>query len=105
MNRRQFKIFISPLRKENGQKQKLYAKLHPEKCRKRMAEAHNTEGCRDTRLALLWMNLAAEPLVSLYTLIPFYSAQRFWRDDVPGVPVHHITTSPFRFLVLLERIS
>jgi MFS family permease len=26
---------------------------------------------RSTRLALLWMNLAAEPLISLYTLIPF----------------------------------
>jgi MFS family permease len=26
---------------------------------------------RPTRLALLWMNLASEPLISLYTLIPF----------------------------------
>ncbi len=26
---------------------------------------------KNTRLALLWMNLAAEPLISLYTLIPF----------------------------------
>lgn len=33
--------------------------------------AQSQEGCRNTRLALLWMNLTAEPLVSLYTLIPF----------------------------------
>ena len=42
-----------------------------------MAEAHNPEGCRDTRMALLWMNLAAEPLISLYTLIPFILRKDF----------------------------
>lgn len=42
-----------------------------------MAEANNPEGCRDTRLALLWMNLAAEPLISLYTLIPFILRKDF----------------------------
>ncbi len=37
-----------------------------------MAEVERaTTGSRETRLALLWMNLAAEPLISLYTLIPF----------------------------------
>jgi hypothetical protein len=29
------------------------------------------QGSRPTRFALLWMNLASEPLISLYTLIPF----------------------------------
>lgn len=29
------------------------------------------EGCQKTRFALLWMNLASEPLIALYTLIPF----------------------------------
>jgi MFS family permease len=36
-----------------------------------MAEAHSLEGSRNTRFALLWMNLAAEPLISLYSLLPF----------------------------------
>ncbi len=36
-----------------------------------MSDAQNIEGCKSTRFALLWMNLAAEPLVSLYTLLPF----------------------------------
>ncbi len=31
----------------------------------------STQGCQQTRLALLWMNLASEPLVSLYTFLPF----------------------------------
>lgn len=30
-----------------------------------------TKGCPQTRLAMLWTNLASEPLVSLYTLLPF----------------------------------
>lgn len=30
-----------------------------------------SNGCPQTRLALLWMNLASEPLVSLYTFLPF----------------------------------
>ena len=34
-------------------------------------EAKITHGCRQTRLALLWMNLASEPLISLYTFLPF----------------------------------
>ena len=42
-----------------------------------MAEANTSEGCRETRLALLWMNLAAEPLISLYTLIPFILRKDF----------------------------
>ncbi len=29
------------------------------------------KGCSKTRLALLWMNLTAEPLIALYTLLPF----------------------------------
>lgn len=36
-----------------------------------MTETQGPQGCRNTRFALLWMNLAAEPLISLYTLIPF----------------------------------
>ena len=31
----------------------------------------SSNGCPQTRLALLWMNLASEPLVSLYTFLPF----------------------------------
>jgi MFS family permease len=31
----------------------------------------SSTGCPQTRLALLWMNLAREPLVSLYTFLPF----------------------------------
>lgn len=30
-----------------------------------------TKGCPQTRLAMLWTNLASEPLLSLYTLLPF----------------------------------
>lgn len=30
-----------------------------------------TKGCPQTRLAMLWTNLASEPLVALYTLLPF----------------------------------
>lgn len=30
-----------------------------------------TKGCPQTRLAMLWTNLASEPLVSLYTFLPF----------------------------------
>ena len=30
-----------------------------------------SDGCRKTRLALLGMNLASEPLISLYTFLPF----------------------------------
>lgn len=30
-----------------------------------------TKGCPQTRLAMLWTNLASEPLVGLYTLLPF----------------------------------
>lgn len=33
--------------------------------------AISSDGCPKTRLALLWMNLASEPLVSLYTFLPF----------------------------------
>ncbi len=29
------------------------------------------KGCSKTRLALLWMNLSSEPLIALYTLLPF----------------------------------
>ncbi len=29
------------------------------------------QGCETTRFALLWMNLASEPLIALYTLLPF----------------------------------
>lgn len=40
-----------------------------------MAQEENavssSNGCPKTRLALLWMNLASEPLVSLYTFLPF----------------------------------
>jgi MFS family permease len=36
-----------------------------------MAETQTFQECRNTRFALLWMNLAQEPLISLYTLIPF----------------------------------
>jgi MFS family permease len=36
-----------------------------------MTETQSPQGCRNTRFALLWMNLAAEPMISLYTLIPF----------------------------------
>jgi MFS family permease len=42
-----------------------------------MAESLNTQGCRSTRFALLWMNLASEPLISLYTLIPFILRKDF----------------------------
>jgi MFS family permease len=34
-------------------------------------DAALSNGCPKTRLALLWMNLASEPLVSLYTFLPF----------------------------------
>ncbi len=34
-------------------------------------KASSAEGCQKTRLALLWMNLASEPLVALYSLLPF----------------------------------
>ena len=37
----------------------------------KMTETQTFQKWRSTRLALLWMNLAAEPLISLYTLIPF----------------------------------
>jgi MFS family permease len=33
--------------------------------------AISSDGCPKTRMALLWMNLASEPLVSLYTFLPF----------------------------------
>ena len=36
-----------------------------------MAETQTSQEWRNTRFALLWMNLASEPLISLYTLIPF----------------------------------
>jgi MFS family permease len=42
-----------------------------------MAEGPSTQGCRNTRFALLWMNLASEPLISLYTLIPFILRKDF----------------------------
>src|SRR5271170_6533793 len=42
-----------------------------------MAQLLSTQGCRHTRLALLWMNLASEPLISLYTLIPFILRKDF----------------------------
>ena len=42
-----------------------------------MTEIVPAEGIRKTRLALLWMNLAAEPLVALYTLIPFLLRKEF----------------------------
>ncbi len=42
-----------------------------------MAELLSTEGSRKTRFALLWMNLASEPLISLYTLIPFILRKDF----------------------------
>lgn len=29
------------------------------------------QGCETTKFALLWMNLASEPLIALYTLLPF----------------------------------
>jgi MFS family permease len=43
--------------------------------RGRMAQRQDANisstGCPQTRLALLWMNLASEPLISLYTFLPF----------------------------------
>ncbi|MEN9343614.1 MAG: hypothetical protein RLZZ453_401 [Chlamydiota bacterium] len=36
-----------------------------------------TEDIRRTKFSLLWMNLAAEPLVALYTLIPFLLRKEF----------------------------
>ena len=42
-----------------------------------MAISQSQEGCRSTRHALLWMNLASEPLISLYTLIPFILRKDF----------------------------
>lgn len=42
-----------------------------------MAELLSAEGSRKTRFALLWMNLASEPLISLYTLIPFILRKDF----------------------------
>jgi MFS family permease len=42
-----------------------------------MTESLTTQGCRNTRFALLWMNLASEPLISLYTLIPFILRKDF----------------------------
>jgi MFS family permease len=42
-----------------------------------MAEFLSAQGCRNTRHALLWMNLASEPLISLYTLIPFILRKDF----------------------------
>lgn len=36
-----------------------------------MAVPNDLKGCQKTRFALLWMNLASEPLIALYTLIPF----------------------------------
>lgn len=36
-----------------------------------MKETQTSQDWRSTRSALLWMNLASEPLISLYTLIPF----------------------------------
>ncbi len=42
-----------------------------------MTEIVKTQGASQTRFALLWMNLAAEPLVALYTLIPFLLRKEF----------------------------
>ncbi|MBS0605168.1 MAG: MFS transporter [Verrucomicrobia bacterium] len=42
-----------------------------------MAPSFNPQDSRNTRFALLWMNLAAEPLISLYTLIPFILRKDF----------------------------
>lgn len=42
-----------------------------------MSESFSPQGCRNTRHALLWMNLASEPLISLYTLIPFILRKDF----------------------------
>lgn len=35
------------------------------------------KGCAKTRLALLWMNLTSEPLIALYTLLPFILRKDF----------------------------
>lgn len=42
-----------------------------------MTETVTTQGVRQTHLALLWMNLVSEPLVALYTLIPFLLRKEF----------------------------
>lgn len=42
-----------------------------------MAELLSAQDSRKTRFALLWMNLASEPLISLYSLIPFILRKDF----------------------------
>jgi MFS family permease len=37
----------------------------------KVEDSSKSAGCRKTRLALLWMNLTSEPLIALYTLLPF----------------------------------
>jgi len=36
-----------------------------------MEKTEDKEGCVKTKLGLLWMNLSNEPLIALYTLVPF----------------------------------